>query len=293
MRRESFSPIVEEQRPRKVRGKLLVWCGVATVAAAAAVGTVYLFVVSGTFTASFVFPDMKLASSSALFKELVAERMAEHPFLRFLGADSVLFWRGSGTVHLLAALSPAVADVTVDVQLAERRVSFSVTERPIVGVWCFPGRGGEPSRGETAASSAAPTVTGHEPSPTCYGFDDDGVLFTDVPDVSGSLILKVMDENQDLPVLGQRVLLKREWYDRFRETLAAIDENGRAIVAVRVRDAGIREWEVTLAEGTVLHFSFEFVPENLGSVLRSLGERLKFESLSYIDFRIPNRVYYK
>jgi hypothetical protein len=290
MRRESFSPTQEDvQQPRKVRGKFLLWSGVAVLIGGAAVGMVYLVVVSGTLSASFVFPEMKLVSSAELFKELVAQRMAEHPFLRLLGADNILFWRGSEPVHLLAALSPVVADISTDVWLTGKRVSFTVSERPIIGVWCLlDAHAGESSGEGTTTTPHVETI-----ARTCYGFDDDGVLFTVAPDISGALILKVTDENQEGRVLGQRVLPKQEWYERFSRTLRTVRENGGVVIAARVREAGLHEWEATLAEGVVLVFSFDFVPDDLGSVLRSLEERLKFESLSYIDFRIPNRIYYK
>lgn len=293
MRRESFSPINEDvKQPRKVRGKFLVWSGVAVLVGGAAVGVIHLLVVGGTFTASFVFPEMKLVSSAELFKELVAQRMVEHPFLRLLGADNVLFWRGSEPVHLLAALSPVVADISTDVWLTGKRVSFTVTERPIVGVWCLPtAQNGLPEGTAVPESTTTPAVMGEDQA--CYGFDSDGVLFTSVPDVSGALILKVTDENRDHRILGQRVLPKQEWYERFARALRVVRENGGVVVSARVREFGLHEWEATLSEGVTLVFSFDFVPEDLGSVLRSLEERLKFESLSYIDFRIPNRIYYK
>jgi hypothetical protein len=62
---------------------------------------------------------------------------------------------------------------------------------------------------------------------------------------------------------------------------------------LRVRDKRLYEWEAVLGNGPTLYFSGFFVPQNISGVVRDIRNATSFENLSYIDFRVENKVFYK
>ena len=68
---------------------------------------------------------------------------------------------------------------------------------------------------------------------------------------------------------------------------------GLVISKVAVKDLNLEEWEVETARGPVFRFNLNFMPSNLESILDNLDEKFDFGKVTYFDFRIENRIYYK
>lgn len=206
----------------------------------------------------------RVAGSDDLRQLLIKKLDTRGWFRRGLGSNNILYWVGAGEVRDSGI--PAASAVIVHTSILSRAVSVEIKERAFVGVWC---------------------------SKTCVGFDSDGVAYFLAPNVEGSLLLKVQDENESELVLGGPVFFDPRALKNIFQSLAIVKESGIIVDTIHVKEATLREWELHSTKGTIFKFSLDFVPEKLKSVLDNLRERTKLENLNYVDLRVENRVYYK
>ncbi|MEK7513098.1 MAG: hypothetical protein AAB601_02765 [Patescibacteria group bacterium] len=295
----------EEKRPRLVRRWFLIVAAAVLLLGGGIIGVCFFILSSETFSVSLRVPETRLVLPREILKSLIANRMKQGGLARFIGPDNYLFWRTRSRNDLFPLTVPAVATISTAADFGRREVGVDVTERILAGVWCVPraddGLDGRRLAGAvetgmriatTTATSTLPEVS-VSPREQCYAFDDNGILFAEAPNMHGVLVFLVHDTNASRWALGQRVLPDESWYRRLRETVSILTEHIGPPVAVVVRDTILKEWEAQTASGARFYFSFDFVPENIPGVLRALAERMPLRDLSYVDFRVPNRVYYK
>lgn len=186
----------------------------------------------------------------------------------WLGPENILFWRMAPAHISFAGMYPIIAEVVRTVDVGERSVHLVAKEREGFGVWCA---------GESA----------------CYAFDREGVIFAKAPKSEGTLVLRVRDMSGKEPLVGAAILPRTEWRENFFKTLEILEGRNVPMREIIVRGLDVREWEVKTAYGFSLLFSLDFTPDNLSAVLRDLEKRISLSALSYLDFRIPNRLFYQ
>lgn len=209
---------------------------------------------------------VRLADHEKVKEALAAAAM--RPPRSWFGEQLTPFWLFLGAPKSFLAAFPMFRDVTVRTDVFSRTVTIRAEERELYGVWCR--SGGD-----------------------CYAFDREGIVFGEAPDTRGTLIARVMDARTEPLVNGEAVLTDAGWRGRILETLAVIHALKLTPRTITVHEDALREWEVALAEGPTLRFSFTFVPERLEDALASLSRRGDFRTLTYLDFRVPDRLYYK
>jgi hypothetical protein len=119
------------------------------------------------------------------------------------------------------------------------------------------------------------------------------VIFGEAPASRGVLILRIDDESGTPIVLGRPVLPHGEWFANILANVSEVTSNNFQIVSIKVKSLDLREWEIGTSAGITMLFSFNFTPDNLGKVLESLKERLAGSKIKVLDFRVPNRIYYR
>lgn len=191
-----------------------------------------------------------------------------------LGPDNILFWMFRGSEPERIDAIPLVAHLSFTPRLFTRAVEVTVEERKLFGVWC-------------AADPVSSVI------PPCYGFDREGIAFSEVPWVNGNLILRVHDGNPRPLVLGFPVLPRPLWMKNFFDTVEVFSEERLPVMEFTMKPFALREWSATLASGTAVYFSLDFVPENLAAILESFKVKPDFGMLTYLDLRVPNRVYFR
>jgi hypothetical protein len=254
----------------KKRRRFRFWLvlGIFFLLLALLIGTIYFALNSSWLTVKDVSaPDLPGVSRSDILVALEKE-MYGSSVRAWLDPKNILFWKLGSSPKTLSGL-PALKNLAVQADLLKRSVAVSAEERKLWGVIC------------------------READSACYGLDENGVVFVSVPFVSGSLILRVDDTNSRLFTPGQPVFSKAEWFDGFKDSIEALRRNGFRPISVSIGDLALREWTVRTAEGPDFRFSLNFTPENFDSVLKGLGEKLDLEKTEYVDFRVPNRIYYK
>ena len=258
---ELLTPSKRRMRRRRV---IMFWSiVVATIIFVG--GFIYIIYFSSVIKVKqFSIQGNRVAGSDDLQQMLIKKLDTRGWLRRGFGSNNILYWVGVGEVGDSGI--PASSAVIVHTNILSRAVSVEIRERTFVGVWC---------------------------SKTCVGFDSNGIAYFLAPDVEGSLLLKVHDENESELVLGSPVFSDPLALKNIFQSLTIVKEGGIVVDTILVKEATLREWELHSTKGTVFKFSLNFVPEKLKSVLDNLKERTKLEDLSYVDLRVENRVYYK
>lgn len=180
--------------------------------------------------------------------------------------DRIVFWMFHDGEIQSPSFLPSASSIRLTSNFNERKVIIDVVLRVMSGVWCTANR--------------------------CFVFDKNGVLFDQSPDVSGSLILKIRDENNTPVSLGNSVLSQEE-FQSMKQAIESVERNKIPISEIVIQNRELKEWATVAPNGFSVRFSFDAIPEDLDSVFKGIFERTQLEKLTYIDLRVPNRVYFK
>lgn len=223
--------------------------------------------------------DSKFSGGDASISAISRKGIGENFLLAFLGPDNLAFW------YILKRKEadysrdlPYVNRLNIDLDLKNRRVLLDLVEREPFGVWCFSDRGEEEENIE---------------SKDCYAFDRDGVLFVESPEVYGTLILRIDDRNDRIPVLGKTAFPEEDWLSKIVDVLEIMKKAGLGAGSVEIKEFNLREWSIWVRDGTEFRFSFNFMPDDLLRVLVRLSEEVDLEKARYVDLRVPGRIYYR
>ncbi|TSC52235.1 MAG: hypothetical protein LiPW41_446 [Parcubacteria group bacterium LiPW_41] len=181
--------------------------------------------------------------------------------------DRIVFWTQHNEELIQSpSFLPYASSIKLVSNFSEKKVTAEITPRVMSGVWCI--------------------------TEKCYVFDDNGILFSESPNVSGSIILKIRDENNNPVSLGNAVLSQDE-FNSIKKAIQSVQRNKIPISEVLIQNVELKEWATVAPNGFSIKFSFNSIPEDLDSVFQGILERTSIEKLSYIDLRVPNRVYFK
>ena len=212
-------------------------------------------------------PDLPGVSRESILDSIKIQMMANR-FQAWLGPENILFWELRKDPNFTQGL-PALKNLRVKTDFWDRSVSISADERQLWSVVC----------------------DGMDSN--CFGLDENGLVFSRAPSVFGSLILKINDPNNRAFILGQKLFSQSEWFSNFKQTIEILNRNGFRVISIKMGNFSLREWTARVIQGPEFYFSLNFIPENFDSVLKNLGGKLDFRKTAYVDFRVPNRIYYK
>ncbi len=255
------------RRPKSERRRIIIGWIIAIAVLLLLAGAVYFAGFSEESRVHSVTVSGNRITGETEIVKAVTENIASRSWVRRLvGENNILFWTNVKEISGDALQEPAIRSIAVDTDLIGRRALVNVREREFAGAWC---------------------------AEYCVGFDESGIAYFNTPNLEGSLLRVIYDTGSAVPKLGERVLSDEQQFNNMMKTIRDVQEAGIAIERVEVKDHTLREWTITPSHGGAMLFSFDVVPERLGNVLKNIMERTKWDSLSYIDFRVANRVYYK
>ena len=255
------------RRPKSERRRIIIGWTIAIAVIACIAGIVYGVGFSNVSKVRGVLVIGNRIVGSDEIARAVSGALASRSWIsRAVGEGNIVFWMFAKEMPGETINEPAIKSLVVHVDLIGRRVIIEVREREFIGVWC---------------------------ADTCVGFDDRGIAYFDAPSIEGSLFLEIQDVGGSAPKFGERVLGDEQQFNNMLATIQGVRDAGIAITHVTVKDHNLREWSITPSHGGELLFSFDVVPERIASILKNIMERTKWDGLSYVDFRVVNRVYYK
>lgn len=257
-------------QPRAASRKRIFWPIVLIVFGIVAVlaGFFYFLFVSDFFRVREISLNGNHLISDSDLKSAMIGLLSDNAFFwrGLFGADHIFFWRQPEIAGLDSRL-PLASAVRVAVDWRSRSVSISVEERSVAGIWCGSAGG-------------------------CFVFDRTGFIFASAPAASGSLILRVVDENPNFGI-GRYFLASAGQREDFFRVVGELEKSGlKADSAVIGRETD-QEWRIRLAAGPDLRLSWNLPDSEL---LASLAEKIKtlpLKDLEYIDLTVPNRLYYQ
>ena len=254
---------------KKHRKKWLLFVIILFLFFGVIIGSGYFIIYSDYFQVkNLEIRGSQLISNENLLAAITAKMKTGTSWRTFIGPQNILFWKFGSKPVLQAETLPIIADLNIQSDFTGKKVLIQVKERGLFGVWCFSDK-------------------------NCYAFDADGFIFSAVPEVQGVLILKIEDQNPPPVELDNKILPNDDSIKNLLSTIKIAKEKNIPIAGIKLRESALREWELKTAWGPVIYFSLDFVPENLEIVLANLTQRFDLEKLSYLDFRVRNRIYYR
>lgn len=263
-----MAELLFQKRKSPVRGKFLLWAGAFFLVGAAFIGLIYVGLSTNLFKVKdFEVRGLRAVSRETLISSLRTEMAAGNFWRAILGSDNILFWTFGEFPERLAAL-PILGSIKVRLDLGAKKVVIEAAERELFGLWC-------------------------RKDANCYAFDKAGILFSPAPQAEGVLILRIQDENVEPFVLGRALFADSKRQENVFKVLTVLENYDFTVAEAIIKDLTLEEWEVKTTSGLRFLFSLNFVPENLEGVLKNLDREFDFSKLSYFDFRVENRIYYK
>lgn len=210
----------------------------------------------------------RLLSHDEVIDAVVSRVEEDSKIARLLGRQHVWFWSLAQS-KIEFSVPPELKKVSVDANMFLRRVNLLAEERVVVHIVC-----------KTQDSA-------------CYGITGDGVVFAQIPEVKGSLILRIEDTGPESVTVGSPYFGNADFLKRVYATTVILESNGFTPTLIRVKDHSLNEWEALLPSGMTMYFSGMFVPKNLPLVLDELKKRGGITTYQYADFRVEDKVFYQ
>lgn len=264
-----MNELLPRRKKKSVRLGFILWSGLFFILGVGLVGAAYFVLYSDFFKVkNFDVRGANLISKEKVISSLYTQAVGSSKISSFLGPDNILFWKFGKAADIAPEALPTLIGVSIKTKFGDRSVIVEAVDRQAIGVWCVQDE-------------------------SCYVFDEEGIIFGQAPEVQGTLILKIIDENDRNIVLGEQFFNKPEWVGIFFETINVIRKQNLAIASIVIKDLNLREWQVQTEAGPVFLFGLDFLPENFEGIVKNLDSRFEFNKVTYFDFRVQNRIYYK
>lgn len=179
---------------------------------------------------------------------------------------------------------PSIKSAVIVKNYRNDEIIVRVIKRDPFGIWCVSSARAQDGPPENSGESLGQAA--------CYWFDDEGVMFEPAPNSRGNLIFVVHDESGRALGRGSRIL-KDDALKNFYAVLDILRNLNVSIKDIRMPLEELYELHVLTRGAPDLLFSLKFPPENGTEIIRELQSRGDFATLTYIDLRVENRVYYK
>lgn len=164
---------------------------------------------------------------------------------------------------------PKIKDLEISKNFIKRKVKLSIIERKEIGIVCK--------------------------EEECFYIDNQGIIFEQAPQTSGSLVLLIKDYSQRAYYFGKKI-----FEENVINSILEIRESLDLEIDLRVLDFSIlsfpiKDLKAMTNENWYIIFDLE---RNIKSQILALKVVLEEkiqerENLEYIDLRIENRIYYK
>ena len=255
-----FKTIDKEERKRKFKTTLF-W-SVFTVA--------FLTIIWSFFMSPFFrITEIRLPESDIMTKENISELVAAN--LPFKIGKNILLLSSSRLKRDIATAFPTITNLKVSKELFHT-IAVNFEKRIQIGFWCN--------------------------ESNCYSFDKDGIIFKEAPISEGSLILKIKDFEKKSVLIGDQILDNNnlKFIFSFNEAVEKASRSRFKITEFKIKPASNIDLEAIVDGKWSIYLDPAQNPEiEASNLFIVVNEALKnkLNNLSYIDLRIPSRIFYK
>ncbi len=298
----------DEVARRKKSRRFLISCGIGlTVLFVVLAGCGRLIFYSSFFKIkNFTVSVGDTESPQQIKNALVATVLSQSFIARVLGADNVLSWVGS-TPALPPLVSGSLKEITIQKDIRNRTVSITALPRAPKGIWCqkereiaIPQSPQPPAETQNAGSTPVDKPVQEvlpPPVPTanrdCWWFDEDGIVIEKGPAADGFLVPLVTEYKIRPLILGKSVVDQDSVMKNILSLIKGITQLKLKTVTIEIGDINLQEATVHTGANQTILFSLRFPPDTAFSAIKALQAKGQFNTVSQLDFRVENRVYYK
>lgn len=212
------------------------------------------------------------ASLRADLFTIVSRQSLFHTFLARFAPDAIFLWP---TKDITVPESyPSLQRLSLTTDVLHRSVALTVVPRARYGIVC------EATSTPVLARSA------------CAWFDQTGFLFSEAPETRGGLIVRIDDITGRALRVGSFLFPHELFTTTAMGIFKSIQESGLDIRTFELRN--LDDQEIIAVSDTLppMFFSLRADPAFILPGLRTLMG-VGFQTMEYVDFRVPNRVFYK
>jgi len=231
------------------------------------IGLFYVFLYSQIFKVKSIEIKTNESQKDRVLSAIIADISSRHKILSILSPDNILFWElGSDATSTIPV--PDIKSVSITSLFFKKKVEITTEERKIKYVAC-------------------------RINQECFRMDEDGIVFKEAPNMEGYLITKIIDENNVVPIFGKPLIQNKEWQLNMFAVMNVLKANNMPVKEIRIKEYALREYEAIFNSGVRLRFDFDVFPKNFDSILKNTTKTISLDKIEYIDFRIPNKIFYK
>jgi hypothetical protein len=195
-----------------------------------------------------------------LEKLLIQEILAK-PAARVLGYRNLLSWPNGE----LKSQNPRLSGSLIQKDILGKTLKITLPEKKRSLIWC---------------------------SEKCFWLDNSGYSIEEAPVTVGTLVPIVTSKSATLSLGLGHAVMSPQLFSNLLKTIGILESLGLSGLDMVVDTAG-KELVVRRDGYAALYFNLQHDPENLISPLKKLMKLPGLKKLSYIDFRVENRAYYR
>ncbi|MBU2101502.1 hypothetical protein KKH05_02185 [Patescibacteria group bacterium] len=196
--------------------------------------------------------------------EIVGEELLVEYDLGEIRGANIIFWKPSFQLEE----SYRVAGAEIHKEYLKRKVIINLKARDRYLVWC------------------------EDVRDICYWVDESGFAFSEAPNFEGSLTLRLVRDSSGRELsLGDKVL-EEELFSNLVLSIAFLEEMDIEAQEFVVGDLKFKEAFARVKNGPDVYFSLTLDPSFGKGVVKSLQNSGEWNTINYLDLRVPNRAYY-
>ncbi len=224
----------------------------------------------------------------------------------FFGGDNILVW--TGNVEDFLRTEPSFESLEIKKNYFTKEVIVKATEREKFGIWCQISRinsdqtqinsevrenqSQNPSLSVKGDSIRENQSQNPNKSEFCGWFDKNGVIFKETAVIESEIFKRVNDFSSRNLKLGENILPQRLFANLIKifGVLERVNLNAKTLC---LKDLAFEEVYIESVSDPKIFFSLRNDPEFSLSAIGAFKKSNRWEKISYIDFRVENKVYYK
>lgn len=224
------------------------------------------------FSPIFKIKEIKVSGNRAISNEEIRDsldKFLKKKILIFFNKNNIFLVTEDGVEKVIFKDFPRVLSIKINKDIFKKTIDLKIVERKEAGIFC---------------------------KKECYYIDEDGVIFEEAPQTSGTLILVIKDNSEGEAEMGKSIV-----EEKFMAELIDLRSYLSSQLNLKVLDFTIEsddsgDFKInTNEEWYILLDRSRDLKNQLEALRLVLEEKIKEgrQKLEYIDLRIENRVYYK
>jgi hypothetical protein len=177
---------------------------------------------------------------------------------------NIFFWRPPADL----VNAPRVSGFSIERQYWQRKIVLRLEARDRYAIWCVEGQD------------------------TCLWVDSAGIAFSEAPNLEGVSNLHLVRDISTRTLSPGDKVLGEELFPYLVTAFTFLDTIDADVERFTVDELKFKEAVAEIKEGPDIYFSLSVDPGFALGVVQSLRQSGDWDTIKYLDLRVPNRAYY-